>query len=116
MSPSRKWKAMGYYRTFNPEGLVSGTIPNALTGRYAWLEHEEGIWHLLTNLFADPVESTRRWSSRQLAFNELMREGWVIVGAYPENPAMPRPVGGGSRGYGLMQVGRWKCESDPAAG
>ena len=73
--------------------------------RYAWLEHEKGVWHFLTDLFADPSESTRRWSNKRHALDELMKEGWAIVGSYPETYSTPRPACGGSRGYGLMRVG-----------
>ena len=95
---------MGYYRAFNREELTGPVIPNALMSRYAWLEHEEGIWHFLTSLFAGPEESTRRWSNKQHAIDELIKEGWVIIGSYPENPSMPRPACGGALGYGLMRI------------
>lgn len=56
--------------------------------RYAWLEFDKGMWHFLTNLYARPGESTRRWSNQQLALKELMKEGWNIVRAYPQRHHM----------------------------
>ena len=102
---------MGYFQALGQEASGAGAFSDTLTGRYAWLEHEEGIWHFLTNLLADPMDSKRRWSSRQHALEELTKEGWIVVGIYPENSSVSRPDGGGSRGYGLMQVGHWKCEN-----
>lgn len=96
---------MGYYRAMDQGSLASGALSGSWTPRYAWLEHDAGTWHLLTSLFADSMESTRHWSSRQHALDELMKEGWVVVGSYPENSSVPRPDGGGAGGYGLMQVG-----------
>ncbi|MBN1568296.1 MAG: hypothetical protein JXA73_10655 [Acidobacteria bacterium] len=96
---------MGYYRAFNRENLAGTVFPNAMVTRYAWLEHEKGVWHFLTDLFADPSESTRRWTNRQLALDELRNEGWTIVGSYPDNGSTPRPACGGSSGYGLMRAG-----------
>lgn len=97
---------MIYYRAFDREDSAGPVLPNTLASQYAWLEHEKGIWHFLTSLFADPKESTRRWSNRQHALDELIKEGWMIIGSYPENPSTQRPACGGSRGYGLMRVGR----------
>jgi hypothetical protein len=69
---------------------------NAPTKRYAWLEHEEGVWHFLTNLFADPGESTRRWPDSLRALEELRQEGWTVVSPYPDSHS-------DACGYGL----RW---------
>jgi hypothetical protein len=102
---------MGYYRAFDQVSSADSAFTDTQASRYAWLEHEEGIWHFLTSLFAEPMESTRRWSSRQHAFDELIQEGWVIVGSYPENSSMPQPDCGGSGGYGLMQIGHWQCDN-----
>jgi hypothetical protein len=71
--------------------------------RYAWLEHEDGKWHLLTSLFADPGESTRRWSDKQCALDELMNEGWTVVRPYPEKPVIAKRPGGCLCGYGLIR-------------
>ena len=103
--PNRIWNTMGYYRAIDREDLTGSIFSNSLVSRYAWLEHERGIWHFLTDLFAGPEESTRRWSNKQHALNELIKEGWTIVGSYPESPSTPQPECGGSRGYGLMRVG-----------
>ncbi len=100
-----RWNVMGYYRALDREDSAGPLSNNMMMGQYAWLEHKEGIWHFLTDLFAGPEESTRRWSNRQHAINELTREGWTIVGSYPESPSAPRPDCGGSCGYGLMRIG-----------
>jgi len=96
---------MGYYRAFDRENLAGHIFPNTVVTRYAWLEHDNGVWHFLTDLFADPAESTRRWSNKKYALDELMKEGWTIVGSYPEAHSTPRPACGGTGGYGLMRVG-----------
>jgi hypothetical protein len=70
---------------------------NAPTQRYAWLEHEEGTWHFLTNLFADPGDSTRCWPDRLRALEELREEGWTVVSPYPDSHES-------ARGYGLRWV------------
>jgi len=72
--------------------------------RYAWLEHEDGTWHFLTSLFADPGESTRRWSDKQRALDELTKEGWTVVRPYPEKISMARESGNGLYGYGLIRT------------
>ncbi len=72
--------------------------------RYAWLEHEDGKWHFLTSLFADPGESTRRWSDRQCALDELIKEGWTVVRPYPEKPSVAREPGNSLYGYGLIRT------------
>jgi hypothetical protein len=95
---------MGYYRAFDQGNSAGQLLPNTMVNRYAWLEHEKGLWHFLTSLFAGPEESTRRWSDKQHAFDELKREGWVIVGSYPENPSMSQPDCGGASGYGLKRM------------
>jgi hypothetical protein len=96
---------MDYYRAFDQDDLPGSVFPSTVVNQYAWLEYEKGTWHFLTSLFADPGESTRRWSNKQHAFNQLIKEGWTIIGSYPENPSNPRPACGGSRGYGLVRVG-----------
>ena len=67
--------------------------------RYAWLEQEGGTWHFLTSLFADPEESTRRWSDKERALDELTHEGWTVVRPYPE-----RQSGNCLYGYGLIRT------------
>ncbi len=66
---------------------------NAPVHRYGWLEQDEGMWHFLTNLYADPGESTRRWSDSLSALEELKQEGWTVMSRYPE---------GRAGGYGLI--------------
>ncbi len=75
---------------------------NLTMHRYGWLEHEEGMWHFLTDLFADPVESTRSWSNKVEALEELRREGWTVISPYPERPLNSRRAPDGTCGYGLM--------------
>jgi len=72
--------------------------------RYAWLEHEAGIWHFLTSLFADPSDSTRRWADRQCALDELLNEGWTVIRAYPEAPLNDRNWDSRLVGYGLIRT------------
>jgi hypothetical protein len=55
---------------------------------YAWLELEAGMWHFLTHICADPLKSTRRWSDKSLALDELKREGWTVVRPYPQLPSV----------------------------
>jgi hypothetical protein len=106
---------MDNYRTVDEEGSANAAVSGGLATRYAWLEHEGGTWHFLTRLFEAPTDSTRRWSTQQCAISELTKEGWVIVGTYPDNVSMPNPDCGGACGYGLMQVGHWTCEIASAA-
>lgn len=72
--------------------------------RYAWLELDKGMWHLLTHLDAEAAESTRRWADEQRALEELMEEGWTIVRPYPDR--LPRWRGEQERlcGYGLTRT------------
>jgi hypothetical protein len=72
--------------------------------RYAWLEHEDGMWHFLTSLFADPSESTRRWSDQQCALDELINEGWTIIRPYPEPLSANRNSESCLCGYGLVRT------------
>ena len=72
--------------------------------RYAWLEQEDGKWHFLTSLFADPVDSTRKWADRECALVELMDEGWKIIRPYPRNSFAERQSGNNLFGYGLMRT------------
>jgi hypothetical protein len=72
--------------------------------RYAWLEYEDGLWHFLTGLFADPSESTRRWCDRQHALDVLAHEGWTVIRAYPEQHSIDRNSDNCLHGYGLMRI------------
>lgn len=71
--------------------------------RFAWLELDEGMWHLLTHLAAEPAASTRRWSDRQHALTELMEEGWTVVRPYPQELTM-KGTGESVFGYGLTRT------------
>jgi hypothetical protein len=72
--------------------------------RYAWLEHEAGLWHFLTDLLADPQDSNRRWSDQQCALDELLEEGWTVVRPYPGRLVMEQISGTQIHGYGLMRI------------
>jgi hypothetical protein len=76
---------------------------NARIQRYAWLELEEGAWHFLTDLLADPRDSTRCWTDRLRALEELKKEGWAVISPYPRE-MLPDPAGSTCSGYGLMWV------------
>jgi hypothetical protein len=92
------------YCVFDQEISSEAICASTTMHKYAWLEHEGGMWHFLTDLFADPVKSTRRWSDKQLALEELVREGWSIVYPYPEKlPMQPQPSEK-IFGYGLMWI------------
>jgi hypothetical protein len=71
--------------------------------RYAWLELDEGMWHFLTQLSADPQQSTRRWSDSRHALAELMKEGWTIVRPYPRRLPVTE-TGESAVGYGLTRI------------
>ena len=71
--------------------------------RYAWLEHEGGVWHLLTSPVVAAGGATRRWSSGRHAILDLQYEGWRIVAPYPGTSGAGvegRPV----YGYGLART------------
>jgi hypothetical protein len=78
------------------------TCPQTQMHRYAWLEHENGAWHFLTSLFADTAESTRRWSDRQCALDELKAEGWTVIRPYFERLSKEKHSGNSPHSYGLM--------------
>ncbi len=70
------------------------------TCRYAWLEFDNGMWHFLTSLCADPQSSTRRWSDGKQALMDLIGEGWAVVREYPGMPRID-DTRGRVYGYGL---------------
>ncbi len=77
-------------------------------GQYAWLEYEDGMWNLLTTLFEDPCDATRRWSDRRLAFADLKKEGWTIMRPYRRMLAVEQNFEKGPSGYGLIRrPGNW---------
>lgn len=96
--------------------IVDKEFPVVLTGfespkrRYAWLEREGSMWYFLTNLFADPAESSRKWSNKRRALEELAQEGWTVLYPYPYPHQYPdlgsrrRPVRDMACGYGLMWI------------
>ena len=96
---------MLYSQALRRDNLPGSIIPKTSSSRYAWLERAQGHWHFLTSLFADVQESTRRWTSKQRALDELIKEGWTVVGSYPDNASIPRPAGGEALGYGLLWTG-----------
>jgi hypothetical protein len=82
--------------------------------RYAWLEQDEGMWHFLTNLFADPGESTRRWADSRRALEELRIEGWTVISPYPDPPPDSQQPRNRACGYGLAWTSYqtvWEAES-----
>ena len=86
-------------------GQYPNTVkPDMPTQRYAWLEHEGDSWHFLTNLFADPCKSRRRWSDENCALQELENEGWVVVYPYNEPIRGDRKSSERACGYGLMWI------------
>jgi len=88
------------YSMFDTEQGQSARAPDAPIHRYAWLEYEEGAWCFLTNLFADPGKSIRKWRDEKIALQELENEGWIVV--YPYNEQVPSCEH--ACGYGLMWV------------
>lgn len=70
--------------------------------KYAWLEHDGGSWHFLTNLFEDPCKSVRSWKDDQTALEELESEGWIVVYPYNEQLSTKNRSEGRACGYGLM--------------
>lgn len=72
--------------------------------RYAWLELDKGMWHLLTHLDADAGESTRQWTDEQRALEDLTEEGWTIVRPYPEMLPIWQDQGERLVGYGLTRT------------
>jgi hypothetical protein len=89
---------------FDRDLSVSYVNSNLPKHRYAWLEKEGNMWHFLTNLFADPAKSTRRWANKQRALEELTREGWTVLYPYPEQSSQCLPVRNNACGYGLMWI------------
>jgi len=77
---------------------------SAPTHRYAWLEHEGGIWCFLTNLFEDPGKSIRKWNDEKSALQELENEGWIVVYPYNEPVRVGRKSYEKACGYGLMWI------------
>jgi hypothetical protein len=73
--------------------------------RYAWLEFDGGLWHLVEDLCASPGKSTRRWSDRESALAELMGEGWSVVRPYASKHAMGE-ISTEVTGYGLVRQSR----------
>ena len=96
---------MHFYCTLDRGNSPGPIIPETSASRYAWLEHEKGNWHFLIDLFADVQKSTRKWPTKQSAFDELNKEGWIVIGSYPENHSMPQKSCGEAPGYGLMWIG-----------
>lgn len=92
------------YSMVDTEQYHNPVRPDIPTQRYAWLEHEGGSWHFLTNLFADPCKARRRWSDENCALQELENEGWVVVYPYNEHIMVDRKYSERACGYGLMRI------------
>jgi hypothetical protein len=88
----------------NQRGFAGSESCDEQARRYAWLELEAGNWHFLTHLFSLPHESSRRWSNEQGALEELIGEGWVVVGTYDQKDSS-RNRSDEPAGYGLMRAG-----------
>jgi hypothetical protein len=100
----KEWDAMIANNIFDQDFSVSCINLNTTKRRYAWLEKEGNMWHFLTNLFADPTKSTRRWANKQRALEELTKEGWTVLYPYPEQSSPERRVRSSACGYGLMWI------------
>jgi hypothetical protein len=70
--------------------------------RYGWLEHDDGMWHFLTDLFADAGQSKRHWTDKLLALEELKKEGWTVISPYPEKTLQTQSEHKAC-GYGLIR-------------
>lgn len=105
MRDGQETENMICYQALNQDCSSGVMPPEASADRYAWLEHEKGKWHFLTSLFADVHESKRSWSTKRRALDALIREGWTVVGSYPEDPAKPQTSRGEALGYGLLWTG-----------
>ena len=92
------------YRIFEDVGRPGRVEFGAVPQKYAWLEHDGGMWHLLTSLFGDPADSERKWDDEQNALRELEDEGWVVVYPYDEKLPSQKTSGGRTCGYGLMWI------------
>jgi hypothetical protein len=89
---------------FADRGHALNTRRMVAMHRYAWLEYEGGLWHFLTDLFADPRDSNRRWSDQRCALDDLLEEGWTVVRPYPGRPATEQISANRIHGYGLMRT------------
>jgi hypothetical protein len=70
----------------------------------AWLEFNEGRWHLIADVWATPSPENRNWPDKDTAFAELYEEGWVVSGAYPNELSDKLGLGNRFNGYGLMRT------------
>jgi hypothetical protein len=91
--------------TLTVEEMPRASISSRKTtaGRYAWLEMEDGMWHFVTDVLADPSRSVRRWSDKQLALEELNNEGWTVVHEYRRSFAAGRRSAQCLQGCGLTR-------------
>jgi hypothetical protein len=72
--------------------------------QYAWLELNEGRWHLLTDVREKPCLENRNWPDTDAALTELEAEGWIISGYYPNERSERLGLGNKYQGYGLMRT------------
>jgi len=72
--------------------------------QYAWLELDRGMWHLLTDVHAEPQAAKRKWADRDAAFAELKEEGWEITGPYPGRLPIKIKTNLRFYGYGLIRT------------
>jgi hypothetical protein len=70
----------------------------------AWLEFNDGRWHLIADVRADPSPENRIWSNEDGALAELKEEGWIVSGCYPNELSDKLGLGDKFHGYGLMRT------------
>ena len=72
--------------------------------QYAWLELNDRIWYLITDIAADTLNASRAWIGRDAAIADLEEEGWIVVGQYPNQLSEKLRLGNKYRGYALTRT------------
>jgi hypothetical protein len=98
----REWNAMKLHSVSNEAKSVSPMCSTMPKRQFAWLEYECGMWYFITDLFAEPQESSRQWNDKQCALDELTKEGWTIVHPYPGKNSTLNNSTNIVCGYGLV--------------
>jgi hypothetical protein len=75
-----------------------------MTRQFAWLEFNDGRWHLLADVREKPSPENRKWSDGDAALAELNDEGWIVSGSYPNELSDRLGLGNKFHGYGLMRT------------
>jgi hypothetical protein len=78
-------------------------VENPIARQHAWLELDNGRWHLLTNVRSNPDESCRTWTDRDDALEQLRQEGWILVGSYPNQLSDRLGISAVSHRFGLVR-------------